>query len=95
MAASPTQLTVSLRHALTRRRALAEDIITRNPGILANKSGDLKSSSPGEIRSSMAFVTAFDGVPKEIRTLIPSATAIFLITSIGTRIYQCQGGICG
>ena len=43
----------------------------------------------------MAFVTAFDGVPKEIRTLIPSATAIFLITSIGTRIYQCQGGICG
>ena len=74
---------------------MAEDIITRNPGILANKSGDLKSSSPGEIRSSMAFVTAFDGVPKEIRTLIPPATAIFLITSIGTRIYQCQGGICG
>ena len=74
---------------------LAGDIVTKNPGILANKAGDLRSSSPGEIRSSMAFVTAFDDVPPEIRALIPPATAIFIVTSIATRIYQCQGGICG
>merc|ERR1740124_1527016 len=73
----------------------ARDIVTKNPGILANKAGDLRSSSPGEIRSSMAFVTAFDDVPPEIRKLIPPATAIFIVTSIATRIYQCQGGICG
>ena len=73
----------------------AKDIVTRNPGILANKAGDLRTSSPGEIRSSMAFVTAFDDVPPGIRKLIPPFTAIFIVTSIATRIYQCQGGICG
>ena len=73
----------------------AYDIVTKNPGILANKAGDLRSSSAGEIRSSMQFVTAFDDVPKEIRTLIPPATAILIVTSIATRLYQCQGGVCG
>eukprot|EP00320_Phaeocystis_rex_P022142 CAMPEP_0119056318 /NCGR_PEP_ID=MMETSP1178-20130426/1007_1 /TAXON_ID=33656 /ORGANISM="unid sp, Strain CCMP2000" /LENGTH=124 /DNA_ID=CAMNT_0007037039 /DNA_START=200 /DNA_END=574 /DNA_ORIENTATION=+ len=73
----------------------AYDIVTKNPGILANKAGDLRSSSEGEIRKSMALVTAFDDVPPGIRALIPPTTAILIVTFIAKRVYECQGGICG
>jgi len=71
------------------------DIITKNPGVLGNKPGQLARSSQGEIRFSMALVTALDGLPEPIRMAIPPITAVTLVVVIAKRITECAGGICG
>ena len=73
----------------------AYDIVTRNPGILANKPGDLENSSVGAIRGSMALVTALDGVPEQIRFAIPTLTGLTIVGLIGSRLAECAGGTCG
>jgi len=71
------------------------DIITKNPGVLGNKPGELARSSQGEVRFSMGIVTFFDGVPKPIRELIPPTTAVLIVTVITKRLLECWGGVCG
>lgn len=73
----------------------AYDIVRRNPGILANKPGDLENSSVGAIRGSMALVTALDGVPEQIRFAIPTLTGLTIVGLIGSRLAECAGGTCG
>ena len=73
----------------------AYDIVTRNPGILANRPGDLENSSVGAIRGSMALVTALDGVPEQIRFAIPTLTGLTIVGLIGSRLAECSGGTCG
>ena len=73
----------------------AAEIVRRNPGILANRPGDLESSSVGEIRASMKFVTLLDGVPPSIRAVIPTITGVTIVGLIAKRVLECQGGICG
>ena len=70
------------------------DIITRNPGVLANKPGELARTSKGEVRFSVDVVTAVDGIPEEVRFAIPTFTAVALVALLAKRFAECAGGIC-
>ena len=71
------------------------DIITRNPGVLANKPGELSLTSPGEIRFSLAVIDAVEAVPAPLRKVIPSVTGVSIIYFIAKRLEECAGGVCG
>ena len=71
------------------------EIVTKNPGVLGNKPGELARSSRGEVQLSMRFVGALDGVPEPIRMAIPPITAVLIVSVIAKRLSDCAGGICG
>ena len=71
------------------------EIITKNPGVLANRPGELASTSPGEILTSVKVVTAVDSIPEPIRRVIPTVTAVTIVALIAKRLSECAGGICG
>lgn len=73
----------------------ALEIMTKNPGVLGNKPGELARSSQGEIRFSVRLVSLFDGAPAPVLAAIPSFTAISIVAVIAKRLNDCAGGICG
>ncbi len=73
----------------------ARDIITQNPGVLANKPGDLETCSADEIRRSVQFVSQVESIPPGIRALIPPATGILIVSVIAKRLVDCAGATCG
>ena len=70
------------------------NIISKNPGVLGNKPGELARSSPGEVRFSMGIVTFFDAIPPPVRSVIPAATAVLIVVVIAKRLSECAG-TCG
>ena len=70
------------------------NIISKNPGVLGNKPGELARSSPGEVRFSMGIVTFFDAIPPPVRSVIPPATAVLIVVVIAKRLSECAG-TCG
>jgi len=74
--------------------AEALQLITRNPGILGNRPGDLIRTSELEIKGSVSLVEAVDSIPAEIRAVIPPVTAVSIVSLIVKRLYECQGQ-CG
>jgi hypothetical protein len=73
----------------------ALQIITDNPGILTNLPGQLRRSSVREIRASVGLVQAVSTIPKGVRSLIPTFTAVTSIALIAKRLADCAGQVCG
>ena len=71
------------------------EIIKANPGILANKPGQLARSSQGEVRLSINLVSSVDSIPEPLRLALPPVTGVVLVTLIAKRLAECAGGICG
>ena len=75
------------------------EIVTKNPGVLANKPYELASSTQDEVRNAMKFVSIVESIPEPIRLAIPTLTAVFAVYGIAQRLIYCQasaqGGICG
>ena len=71
------------------------EVITRNPGILANKPYDLSLSSMDDVRRSISAMEAIDRIPEPIRLAIPTVTVLLIVGVIAKRLSDCAGGICG
>ena len=71
------------------------EIITLNPGVLANKPYELASSTQDEVRSAMKMVSTIESIPEPIRFAIPTVTVIAIVGVIAKRLSDCAGGICG
>ena len=71
------------------------EIIKANPGILANKPGQLARSSQGEVRLSINLVSSVDSIPEPLRLALPPVTGVVLVAVIAKRLAECSGGICG
>ena len=72
------------------------EIVTSNPGVLANKPYELASSSQDEVRFAVQMAQRVDAVPESVRFAIPTVTTLAIVAIIAKRLLiDCAGATCG